>query len=185
MLDKTKYNGNCFSIMNTNKFKKFDKNRTVSYETKIQRTLRNMKSRLTLQEYIKVYPTGSNAGKVCNTAKIRKLPESRTVDQLSLRPIVSNIGTASYYLAKHIGKMLVSLSKSDYSVQKSKDFVNLIKPRKIPNNHQLISFDVISLFTNVPIDTTIDIIYSTYLPIEKNWQKNYKKWNERAHTAMH
>ena len=127
-----------------------------------------MKSRLTLQEYIKVYPTGSNAGKVCNTAKIRKLPESRTVDQLSLRPIVSNIGTASYYLAKHIGKMLVSLSKSDYSVQKSKDFVNLIKPRKIPNNHQLISFGVVSLFTNVDMDATIDIIYSMYLPIERN-----------------
>ena len=55
-----------------------------------------MKSRFTLQEYNKVYPTGSNAGKLYGTAKIHKLPESGTVDQLPLRPIISKVGTASY-----------------------------------------------------------------------------------------
>ena len=47
---------------------------------KIQRTLCKMKSRFTLQEYNKVYPTGSNAGKLYGTAKIHKLPELGTVD---------------------------------------------------------------------------------------------------------
>ena len=96
LLDKTKYVEKCFSIINTNKFKKLDKNPTVSYEAKIQRTLRKMKSRFTLQEYNKFYPTGSNADKLYGTAKIHKLPESGTVDQLQLRPIISNVGTASY-----------------------------------------------------------------------------------------
>ena len=75
LLDKTKYVEKCFSIINTSKFKKLDKNPTVSYEAKIRRTLRKMKSRFTLQEYNKVYPTGSNAGKLYGTAKIHKLPE--------------------------------------------------------------------------------------------------------------
>ena len=70
----------CFSIINTNKFKKLDKNPTVSYEAKTQRTLRKAESRFTLQEYSKVYPTGSNAGKLYGTAKIHKLPELGTVD---------------------------------------------------------------------------------------------------------
>ena len=94
LLDKTKYVEKGFSIINTNKFKKLDKNPTVSYEAKIQRTLKKMKSRFTLQKYNKVYPTGSNAGKLYGTAKILKLPELGTVDQLPLRPIVSSIGTA-------------------------------------------------------------------------------------------
>ena len=111
-----------------------------------------------MQEYSKVYPTGSNAGKLYGTAKIQKLPESGTVDQLPLRPIVSNIGTASYYLAKHLPKILAPLIKSEYTVQNTKDFVNFIKPQKIPSNHQLILLDVVSLFINVPIDATIDII---------------------------
>ena len=121
-------------------------------------TLRKAKSRFTLQEYNKVYPTGSNAGKLYGTAKIHKLPESGTVDQLPLCPIVSNIGTASYYLVKQLAKILVPLSKSEYTVQNTKDFVNFIKPQKISSNHQLISFDVVSLFTNVPMDATIGII---------------------------
>ena len=148
-----------FSIISTSKFKKLDENPTVSYEAKIQRTLRKMKSRLTLQEYNKVYPTGSIAGNFYGTTKFHKLPElGTTVDQLALRPIVSNIGTASYYLAKHLAKILNPLSKSEYTVQNTKDFVNFIKPQKIPSNHQLISFHVVSLFTNIPADSTIDII---------------------------
>ena len=117
LLDKSKYVKKCFSIINKNKFKKLHKNPTVSYEAKIQRTLRKMKSRFTLQEYNKVYPTGSKAGKLYGTAKIHKLPESGTVDQLPLRPIISNIGTTLYYLAKHLTKILAPLSKSEYTVQ--------------------------------------------------------------------
>ena len=116
-----------------------------------------MKSEFILQDYNKVYPTGSNAGKLYGTVKIHKLPESGTVDQLPLHPIISNICTASYCLAKHLAKILPPLSKSEYTVQNTKDFVNFIKPQKIPFSHQLI-FDVVLLFTNVPIDATIDII---------------------------
>ena len=117
-----------------------------------------MKSRFTFQEYNKVYTTGSNSGKLYGTAKIHKLPESARVDQLPLRAIVSNIGITSYYLAKHPTKILATLSKSEYTVQNAKDFVNFIKPHKIPSNHQLILFDVVSLLTNVLMDATVDNI---------------------------
>ena len=159
MLDKTKYVEKCFSIINTNKSKKLDKNPTVSYEAKIQHTLRKLKSRFTLQKYNKVYPTEANAGELYATAKIHKLPKLGTVDQLPLRPIVSNICTASYYLAKYFAKILAPLSKSEYTVQNTKNSVSFIKTQKTPSNHQLILFEVVSLFTNVPIDdATIDII---------------------------
>ena len=71
--------------------------------------------------------------------------------QLPLRPIVSKIGTASYYLAKHLARIIAPLSKSETLY--TKDFVDFIKP----SNHQLISFDVDWLFTNVPIDANVAI----------------------------
>ena len=142
LLDKTKYVEKCFSTINTNKFKKLVKNPTVSYETKIQRILRKMKSRFTFQEYNKVYPTGSNAGIFYGTPKIHKQPELGTVDQLLLRPIVSNIGTASYYCVKNLATISVPLSKSKYTVENTKDFFSFNKPKKIPSSHQLISFDL-------------------------------------------
>ena len=72
-------------------------------------------------------------GKLYGTAKNHKLPELGRDDQLPLHPIVSNIGNASYYLAKHLAKILVPLSKIEY--KHTKHFVNSIKPQKIPSNH--------------------------------------------------
>ena len=66
-----------------------------------------MKSRFTLQEYNKVYPTESNVGILYGTAKIHKLPKRR-VDQLPLRPINWNIVMASHYLAKQLADTLAS-----------------------------------------------------------------------------
>ena len=43
-------------------------------------------------------------------------------------------------------------------MQRTKDFINFIRLQKILSNHQLVSFDVVSLFTNVPVDATIDMI---------------------------
>ena len=36
--------------------------------------------------------------------------------------------------------------------------MSFIKHQKVPDGHKIVSFDVVSLFTNVPLDTTIKII---------------------------
>ena len=95
MLDKNIYVDKCLSILATNQLMKLDKNPTSSYE-KIQRTLRKIKSKLSTEEYKKLYPTGSNAGRFYGTAKVHKIYRNDKVDKLPLRPTVSNIGTASY-----------------------------------------------------------------------------------------
>ena len=108
--------------------------------------------------YQKLYPTGSSPGKFYGTAKIHKLQPNQGVDELPLRPIISNIHTATYELARYLAKVLSPLSQSDYTVSSSKEFTEIIKLKSIPDNHRLVSFDVKSLFTNVPLDSTIDII---------------------------
>ena len=51
---------------------------------------------------------------------------------------------------------MLPLSLSEYTVKS--DFITHIKEQNIPNNFELISFDVTSFFTNVPLDFTIDVI---------------------------
>ena len=133
MLDKTKYDEKCFFIINTKKFKKLDKNPVVSYEAKCNASWGRG---FTFQDYDNRI-TGSNAGKLYGTARIQKLPKLRIVDQLP-RSIVPNIGTVSYYIVKHLGKILATFSKSEYIVPNTKDFINFNKPNKIPSNFQLI-----------------------------------------------
>ena len=50
------------------------------------------------------------------------------------------------------------LGKCNYTVDSTKEFVERIKTLRIPNDHVMISFDVVSLFTNVPLNRTIEII---------------------------
>ena len=80
------------------------------------------------------------------------------IEDPPLRPIVSNVGTASCHLAKHLAKILSPPSKSEYTVDITTDFIKCVRKMKIPAQHKVISFDVKPLFTNVPLDYTINLI---------------------------
>ena len=90
---------------------------------------------------------------------MHKLPEgSKNVDNLPVRPIVSSIGTATYETSKYLANLLAPLAKSKYTVESSKEFISRIKGKTIHNEFELVSFDVTSLFTNVPLEFTIQVI---------------------------
>ena len=44
--------------------------------------------------------------------------------------------------------------ESEYMVKNSKSFVKRLKLDEIPSNYKIVSFDVKSLFTKVPLDQT-------------------------------
>ena len=92
-------------------------------------------------------------------AKVHKIDRNDKVDKLPLRPIVSNISTALYQLAKYLAKLPSLLSKNECTVQSSTEFMEHIKIKTVPHGYHLISFDVIFLFTNVPLDDTVDIVF--------------------------
>ena len=124
----------------------------------MQRLLRKFKCRLPQKEYYQLYPTGSCAGKFYGTAKIHKLPPDGNISNLPLIPIIPNIGTASYQLAKYLAQLLSPLTRSRYTVNSTKDLTVKIKNEKVLQNCNMVSFDVKSLFTSVPLEYTIDII---------------------------
>ena len=73
ILDKNIYVDKCLSILGTNQFMKLSKNPTSSYESKIQRTLRKTKLKLSTEQYKKLYPTGSSAGRFYGIAKVHEI----------------------------------------------------------------------------------------------------------------
>ena len=66
-------------------------------------------------------------------------------------------------------------------LRSTKYFISFIKTQKFSSNHQLVSFDVVSLFTNIPIDFTIDAIINVFTKTKKyrpispklKWKKSY------------
>ena len=157
-MDRHKYTDKCLALLSTKQFTTLTNDPTKTLESKAQRTLRKMKSIFTEQEYKKLYPTGSCPGKFYGTAKIHKIPVNGNIDDLPIRPIVSNINTPTYNLAKCLTKLLAPLRESEYIIKSSKNFIGKVKSKEVPNGYQMVSFDVKSFFSNVPLDRTIEIV---------------------------
>ena len=134
ILDHTKYIDKCLSMLGTKQFSKLDSDPTSKLESKIQRTLRKIKSKLPEKVYRKLYPTGSCPGKFYGNAKVHKLL-TNNVDDLPLRPIISNIGIATYETAKYLANLLAPLGKSKYTITNTKEFVKYIQKQKVPDGY--------------------------------------------------
>ena len=61
----------------------------------MQHTLRTIKQHLYENEYKRMYLTGSRPGLFYTTAKVHKLQSGEGLNELTMRPTISNIGTAT------------------------------------------------------------------------------------------
>ena len=109
--------------------------------------------RVVISNQLKCSPTGSKPPMLYGLPKIHK-------PDVPLRPIVSCIGSPTYGLSKHIASLLSPLEgKSDYYVKNSEHFINAIDDITLEQDDVLVSYDVRSLFTNVPVDEAIEVIF--------------------------
>ena len=75
-----------------------------------------------------------------------------------MRPILSATHTYNYALAKWLDEKLKRLPCNQYTVTDTFEFDNAVKSLEINRGDILISYDVTPLFTNVPLDETIQIL---------------------------
>ena len=131
----------------------------VIKENKIARYCReHLKDLVDEQTYRRIKPTGSQPGKIYGMAKNHK-------PQCPLRPVLSAIDTPEYQLAKWLEEQIKPYLSSDYSVSSTSAFVEELSHIKPRSSDVLVSFDIKSLYTNVPLKEVIsDIqrkVYST------------------------
>jgi hypothetical protein len=76
-----------------------------------------------------------------------------------LRPIVSIIGASTYRLAKHLAGLLGShIGSSPHHVRNSTEFVHNLGSLRVCPQDMMVSFEVVSLFTRVPIRETMSLL---------------------------
>ena len=82
-----------------------------------------------------------------------------TRDNLKFRPIIDQTGTYTYKTAQIIGEYLRPLSRNEYTINDTQQFADSIKNLPpLPQDEECVSYDIESLFTNVPLQETIDYI---------------------------
>ena len=90
--------------------------------------------------------------------KFYGLPKIHKPDVPLIRPIVASQGSPTYNLAKYLAEILKPLvGKSEQHVVNSKEFITKIEQTKLDEDEILVRFDVVSLFTNVPVDEARNI----------------------------
>ena len=105
------------------------------------------------KQYTSIAPTGSKPGTLYGLPKIHKA----LVDNLpKFRPIVSMIGTPTYNLSKFLSPFIAPITTNEYTVRDSFAFAKEVV--EFDSNLFMSSLDVTSLFTNIPLNETTDII---------------------------
>ena len=73
-----------------------------------------------------------------------------------IRPIISQISTPAYDIAKYLNEIITPYIPNRYNLASSSDFINILRTTEAKGIMK--SLDVESLFTNIPVDTTINLI---------------------------
>ena len=107
-------------------------------------------------------PKSNQPGQLYGTAKTHKFTniDEITIDNLKFRPIIAQTGTYTYNAAQVIAKHLKPLhSGNNYIIRNMQEFPMSLKQQDpLLPDEEYISYDVESLFTNVPVHETTDYI---------------------------
>lgn len=157
LLNKSDYVSKMERILrDTTKFEWCEKqcDSTHKLESDISKCLKECKDDNIISEqlYNKVKPHGSKIPRLYGLPKVHK-------DDVPLRPILSMCDSAQHLLAKWLVTVLkpIEQSVSRYCVKDSFQFADMMKDYNF-KDQIMASFDITSLFTNVPINDTIDMI---------------------------
>ncbi|XP_072041101.1 uncharacterized protein [Amphiura filiformis] len=135
-------------------YEKLKKDPTQMYKRKLLENLKRLKEENKIDEgqYRLLYPTAESVPRLYCTTKIHK-------EGNPIRPIVDYTGSLGYQTSKALAEILGHLvGNTDHHVVNSKQLAEEMTGVLIAENDIFNSHDVVSLFTNTPIDKSLDII---------------------------
>jgi hypothetical protein len=150
VLDTADYNQKIAALLEDKAYRKLKKDPSESVERKTVLFLK--KSSFSEEVSQQLRQQGSRPPRLYGFPKVYK-------QGVPLRPTVSTIGAPTYSLAKHLAGLLGShIGSSPHHVRKSTEFVHTLGSLHVGLQDIMVSFDVVSLFTRVPIRETMSLL---------------------------
>ena len=129
-------------------------NYAINQEENVDKVLKKLfeSKRMTEKTRKSLKPVGTRPGVMYGSCKVRKVS---VVNCPPFRPILSVLNTPTYKLAKCLVPILKPLTTDELTVKDSSHFAEEV----VDQQHDLFmaSFNVDSVFTNIPLEETIEI----------------------------
>ena len=116
--------------------------------------------------YDKIRPISNQPARFFATAKSHKFNkiEDINIQDLKLRPIIDQTSTYIYSASKVIANYLKPLAKNNFIISDALSFPDMLKKAVNSEDYENVSYDVDSLFSNIPVKETIEyILHKTYV----------------------
>ena len=174
LMKKDKYHNKMCDIINLPQFEKVIKVRKnqkhplLKEEERIQKTLKNLldENKIGKILYDRMRPTGSQPARLYGLAKVHK-------KHTPIRPVLSMPGSPYYGVASQIAFWLSSIPECKINAS-TKSVCDALHNIQLCEEEELVSFDVSSLYTNVPVKEAIhvcaDLLFNgknPYPPVNK------------------
>jgi len=146
-------------LEDTNTYSLIKKDPSNSIEKKLNGMIKKWfaKEYITKKEMLQLRSSDSLLPKAYGLPKLHKV-------DVPLRLIVSSVNTTLYPIAKFLNKIISdSIPHTEYRAKNSFELCVALSNKNIPVSHSLFSLDVVSLFTNIPLNLALD-------SINKRWE---------------
>ncbi|XP_072047082.1 uncharacterized protein [Amphiura filiformis] len=131
-----------------------DRDPTPRYKRQLVGILSRLKKeeKITKSQYDHLFPTAENVPRIYGTPKIHK-------EGNKVRPIVDYTGSISYNTSRALADILAPLvGQTEHHVKNSKQLAEDLAQVYIEEGEIFNSHDVVSLFTNTPVDKSLEVI---------------------------
>ncbi|XP_049842672.1 uncharacterized protein LOC126293473, partial [Schistocerca gregaria] len=149
IMDEKEYTEKTLDFLKDNNITKLTSDPTARYQRNIQQTLKNINNTFSKGQIKRMIQKNPKAPTLNSLPKVHK-------DNIPIRPVINFRSAPSYHLAQQTHLLLKKLYTFDNN--RNLELIDRIKNIHIPDTATLISFDVTSMYTCIPINETINII---------------------------
>ena len=161
ILDASDYERKAKDLLNNLPFKQVKKNPTARNERRVNDCLKRLLEKKAINkgtfDQLRVPLNGTRPSMFYGSIKLHR-------DGYPLRPIVSATGSATYRMAKFVSNLLTPyLRQTPSYLENANHFIEGLQHVRLEEDEIMVSFDVKSLFTSVPVPAAMQAVKEVLL----------------------